>query len=127
MALAVKRGAADYAELQQGKDAGLAWSAPKIVARQGKPAVEADALKPIFRADTSKLPAYVGVELPGRGYGIYRISRVTEAPVEAAREKTLREQLVQQAAQQDVIAYLANLRATAKIEINKANLEKNGE
>lgn len=127
MALAVKRGAADYAELQQGKDAGLAWSAPKIVARQGKPAVEPDALKPIFRADTSKLPAYVGVELPGRGYGIYRISRVTEAPVEAAREKTLREQLVQQAAQQDVIAYLANLRATAKIEINKANLEKNGE
>ncbi|HUX26553.1 MAG TPA: SurA N-terminal domain-containing protein [Burkholderiales bacterium] len=127
MALAVKRGEADYAELQQGKDAGLAWSAPKTVARQGKPAVEPDALKAIFRADTSKLPAYVGVELPGRGYGIYRISRVTEAPVDAAREKTLREQLVQQAAQQDVIAYLANLRAAAKIKINRANLEKSGE
>ena len=127
MALAVKRGEADYAELQQGKDAGLAWSAPKTVARQGKPAVEPDALKAIFRADTSKLPAYVGVELPGRGYGIYRISRVTEAPVDAAREKTLREQLVQQAAQQDVIAYLANLRAAAKIKIHRANLEKSGE
>ena len=127
MALAVKRGEADYAELQQGKDAGLAWSAPKTVARQGKPAVEPDALKAIFRADTSKLPAYVGVELPGLGYGIYRISRVTEAPVDAAREKTLREQLVQQAAQQDVIAYLANLRAAAKIKINRANLEKSGE
>jgi peptidyl-prolyl cis-trans isomerase D len=127
VALAVKRGAADYAELQQGKHPGLAWSAVKIVGRQGKPAVEADAIQPIFRADTSKLPAYVGVELPQRGYGIYRISRVIEAPVDAARAKTLREQLVQQAAQQDVVAYLTSLRAAAKIKINRANLEKSGE
>jgi len=127
MALAVKRGAADYAELQQGKDAGLTWSAAKIVSRQGKPAVEPEALKAIFRADTGKLPVYVGVELPGRGYGIYRISRVSEAPVDAAREKTLRKQLVQQAAQQDVVAYITSLRAAAKIKINRANLEKSGE
>jgi peptidyl-prolyl cis-trans isomerase D len=127
MALAIKRGAADYAELQQGKDPGLAWSAAKLVGRQGKPAVEPEALAPIFRADTAKLPAYVGVELPGRGYGIYRISRVSEVPVDAAREKTLREQLVQQAAQQDVVAYITSLRAAAKIKINRANLDKRGE
>jgi peptidyl-prolyl cis-trans isomerase D len=127
MALAVKRGAADYAELQQGKNPGLTWSAVKIVGRQGKPAVEAEALQPIFRADTSKLPAYVGVELPEHGYGIYRISRVIEAPMDAARAETLREQLVQQAAQQDVVAYLTSLRAAAKIVINRANLEKRGE
>jgi peptidyl-prolyl cis-trans isomerase D len=127
MALAVKRGAAIYADLQQGKDAGLSWSAAKMVSREGKPAVHPDALKAIFRADTGKLPAYLGVELRDRGYGIYRISRVIDAPpVDAAREKAMQEQLARQAAQADSIAYIASLRAAAKIEINKANLDKKG-
>ena len=128
MALAIKRGAAEYADLQQGKDAGLAWSAAKIVGRQGKPAVDPAALKAIFRADTSKLPAYVGVELRDRGYGIYRISRVIEAPpVDAAHTKTLQEQLVRQAGQEEASAYIAGLKSAAKIEINRANLEKRNE
>jgi peptidyl-prolyl cis-trans isomerase D len=127
LAVAVKRGAAKYAELQQGKDAGLKWGAAKIVSRQGKAAVHPDALKAIFRADTGKLPVYLGVELRDRGYGIYRISRVIDAPsVDAAREKESQEQLARQAAQEESNAYVANLRAGAKIEINKANLEKKG-
>jgi len=127
MALAVKRGAAKYAEIQQGKDAGLAWGAPKIVGRQGKPAVHPDALKAIFSADTSKLPVYLGVELRDRGYGLYRISRVVDAPpADQAAEKNLREQLARQIGQADYAAYLASLRARTKIEINKANLEKKG-
>ena len=116
MALAIKSGEAKYAELKQGKDTGLAWSAPTIVGRLGKPEVHPDALQAIFRADTSKLPAYLGVELRDRGYGIYRISRVIDAPPsDAAREKTMRELLVQQAAQQDYAAYLDSLKARAKI------------
>jgi len=125
MAMARQRGAAKYAELQQGKDAGLAWGAAKTVGREGKPAVHPDALKAIFRADTGKLPVYLGVELRDRGYGLYRISRVIDAPAaDAAREKDLQEQMARQAAQQDFLAYLASLKAGAKIEINKANLEK---
>jgi len=125
MALASKRGAAKYAELQQGKDAGLTWPAVKAIGRDGK--VHPDALKAIFRADTGKLPVYLGVELRDRGYGLYRISRVIDAPAaDKAREKSLEEQLARQAAQQDYTAYLSSLRAGAKIEINKANLEKKG-
>ena len=128
MALARKHGAAKYAELQQGKDAGLTWGPAKTVSRDGKPAVHPDALKAIFRADTSKLPAYLGVELRDRGYGLYRISRVIDAPpADAAREKDVRDQLARQASQQDYTAYLASLRAGAKIEINKTNLEKKGQ
>jgi peptidyl-prolyl cis-trans isomerase D len=127
MALAIKRGAAKYAELQQGKDAGVAWSAAKTVSRQGKPVVHPDALKAIFRADTAGLPVYLGVELRDRGYGIYKLSRVIDAPpVDAAREKELQEQLARQAAQSDFAAYISNLRAGAKIEINRENLEKKG-
>ena len=127
MALARKRGAAKFAELQQGKDAGLTWSAAKSVARQGAPAVHPDAMKEIFRADTSKLPVYVGVELRDRGYGLYRIARVIDAPAaDAAKQKELQQQLLRQAAQQDFGAYLASLRERAKIDVNKANLEKKG-
>ena len=127
MALATKRGAAKYAELQQGKDAGLTWSAAKTVSRQGKPVVHPDALKAIFRADTGKLPVYLGLELRDRGYGIYKIARVIDAPpVDAARVKEMQEQLARQAAQADFAAYISNLRAAAKIEINRANLEKKG-
>lgn len=125
MALANKRGAAKYAELEQGKDAGLTWPAAKAIGRDGK--MHPDALKAIFRADTGKLPVYLGVELRDRGYGLYKISRVIDAPAaDKAREKSLEEQLARQAAQQDYAAYLSSLRASAKIEINKANLEKKG-
>ncbi len=125
IAAATKRGAAKYAELQQGKDAGLAWGQARTVGRDGKPAVHPDALKAIFRADSAKLPVYIGVELRDRGYGLYRITRVIDAPpADAAREKSLQEQMARQAAQQDYAAYMASLRAAAKIEINKANLEK---
>ena len=125
LALAVKRGAAKYAELKQGKDAGLTWSAAKMVERQGKPTVHPDALKAIFRAETSNLPVHLGLELRDRGYGIYRISRVIDAPpADAAREKEMQELLARQAAQEDSAAYIASLRAATKIEINKASLEK---
>jgi len=127
MEMAVKRGKEKFAELQQGKDAGLSWGAPKIVSRQGKPELAPAALELVFRADASKLPAYQGVVLPGRGYGIYRISRVIDAPsVDAAREKQLTQQLDRLVAQEQATAYIANLRDAAKIEINKANLEKKG-
>jgi peptidyl-prolyl cis-trans isomerase D len=127
IAKARAHGAAKFAELQQGKDAGLSWSAPKLVGRQGGPSVHPDALTEIFRADSGKLPIYVGVELRDRGYGLYRISRVVEAPpADEARRKGLQDQLARQAAQQDFSAYLASLRARAKIEINKSNLEKKG-
>ncbi|MFH1602337.1 MAG: SurA N-terminal domain-containing protein [Pseudomonadota bacterium] len=127
MAAARKRGAAKLAELQQGKDAGLNWSAAKIVGRFGAPTVHPDALKEIFRADTSKLPAYVGMELRDRGYGLYRLSRIIDPPAtDVAREKEIRQALVQQAARQDSSAYLASLKENVKIEINRANLEKKG-
>jgi peptidyl-prolyl cis-trans isomerase D len=127
MQLAVKRGKEKFGELQQGKDAGLSWGAPKMLSRQGKPELNPAALELVFRADTSKLPAYQGAELPGRGYGIYRISRVVDAPsVDAAGEKQLKQQLDRLAAQEQAAAYIANLRAAAKIEINRANLEKKG-
>ena len=55
-----------------------------------------------------------------------RAANFAAPPADAAREKSLQEQMARQAAQQDYAAYMASLRAEAKIEINKANLEKKG-
>ena len=127
IALAVKRGAAEYAELRQGKDVNLNWSGTKAVGRRDKAAFAPQAQEAIFRADTSKLPAYVGLELPGRGYAIYRISRVIEAVApDAAQQKQLQALLARQAAQENTAAYVASLRAAAKVEINASNLQKKG-
>ena len=127
MALAVKSGTAKYAGLLEGKDAALRWGAPKIVTRDDQSVVHPDAQKAIFRADTGKLPVYLGVELRDRGYGIYKISRVIEAPAaDAAREKQIHDQLERQAAQADAAAYIASLRSAANIKINRELLEKKG-
>ena len=128
MALAIKSGAAKFAELQQGKDAGIAWGAAKIVERQGKPAVDPVALQAIFRADTAKLPVYVGVELRDRGYGIYRISRVIEAPPAGcgARESAAGSNWSSKRRSEDTIAYIASLRAAAKVEINNGEPGEKG-
>ena len=126
IAQAQKNGAAKFSALQEGKDAGVNWGAPKSINRQAATAVHPDALKEIFRADVSKLPAYVGTNLRDRGYGIYRISRVFEPPANEANRKTAMDQFTRQEAQQEFAAYLASLRSRTKIEINKASLEKKG-
>jgi peptidyl-prolyl cis-trans isomerase D len=74
-------------------------------------------------ADTSKLPAYVGVPIPDAGYVLLRISRVVDEeakdddPQIAARAAAL-----YGSAQYE--AYLDSLRARADVEVKTANLEK---
>ena len=36
----------------------------------------------VLKADVTKLPAYVGVELPGQGYAVYRIGKVWRQPAQ---------------------------------------------
>ena len=58
------------------------------------------------------------------GYAILRVSRVVDAPADEAKQKSLQTELARAAGAQEFQAYLAGLRAGAKIEINKSFLEK---
>ena len=123
--LAQKEGAARLEQLAKGGDAGLKWTAPKVVTVRDRGAIPADALRKVFSADPGKLPAHVGADLGDEGYVIYRVLRAL--PAEPRNEVQKTADLVNAhrlAGAQQFEAWLAGLRSRAKIEINKANLEK---
>ncbi len=124
--LAKKEGAAKLEMLRQGKDVNMAWSAPSMVTRERALAGLGPAgQRAVFQADTSKLPAYAGVEDAQGGYVLFKIASVQEADrIDEAKRKNLTEQLRQLVAQEKFSAYLASLKQQTEVQINQDKLEK---
>ncbi len=77
------------------------------------------ALAAIFRADVSKLPVTVGVDLGKEGYALYRITQIKPAAVPTeARLQQLEAGLASERGNQDYRAYLEAVRARAKVKLN---------
>jgi peptidyl-prolyl cis-trans isomerase D len=95
----------------------------RTVSREDPKGVSPESLAAIFRADRTKLPAYAGVALPN-GYVVLRISKVTDVDIDQATLKNLQAELGRATGTQEFQAFLASLRANAKVEVNKALLEK---
>jgi peptidyl-prolyl cis-trans isomerase D len=121
--LAKKEGEAKLAALKKGENEQVAWGAAKTVSRLDPGTVPPQAVPAIFRADAAKLPAYAGVELPGGGYGLYKVVKVDTGKVDEAQRQAMLRQLSNLAMQEDVQAYLAALRARYKVEVNQAAVE----
>ncbi|MBC3874929.1 SurA N-terminal domain-containing protein [Undibacterium flavidum] len=98
------------------------FSEVKTMSRLKKPEIANEAFLAVLKADVQKLPAYVGVETPGVGYDIYRISKVAAGTPDPARRASESQQLNNSAAQQDMYSYIEALKKKAKVEINKAAL-----
>ncbi len=125
--LARADGEARLAALQSGTDK-LAWGADKVVSRMDARLLPPQAAPLVFRMDKSKLPGYAGVDLPGKGYALYRLSKVTPgAALDAARRQGLQGQLRSLAAQQEVAMYLSALRARYKVDVNEKALASSSE
>jgi len=126
--LAREAGAARLKQLESGQDAGVAWSPARTVSRESPGGLDRRALAPVFRADASKLPAYVGVDLSPSGYAIYRVSKVIEAPaVDEAKLRANEAGLTRQEAREAYDAFVDALRSRAKIAVYEANLQKKTE
>lgn len=122
-ALAKKDGEARLEALKKGEDK-LSWSAAKSVSRIDSRLIPPAAVPAVFRMDTAKLPAYTGVELPGSGYALFKLSKVNAGEaIDEANRRAMLDQLGKMGAQEDVRLYLAALRGRYKVEINKAALE----
>lgn len=122
-ALAKKDGETRLETLKKGEDK-LGWGSGKLVSRMDARLIPQPAVSAVFRVDTSKLPAYVGADLPGAGYGLFKITRVEAGEMlDEARKQALLRQLGTLVAQEDIQLYLAALRARYKVEINQAALE----
>jgi peptidyl-prolyl cis-trans isomerase D len=81
-------------------------------------------MQAIFKADVQKLPAYVGVELGGGNYMLYKIMKISQPEkADDNQRKMLQREYSTIVAQEDFAAYLGALRARYKVDINKEALE----
>jgi peptidyl-prolyl cis-trans isomerase D len=119
-ALAKKEGEAKLADLQKSKSTD-GFTSPVTVSRNDAQGLPPAALSAIFKADASKLPAYVGVDLGADGYAIYRVNGIEKAaPVAADRLAGAQQQVAQVYAQADMEAYVNALKARSKVKLSQA-------
>lgn len=117
--LAAKAGAEKLAAYKKSGDAS-GFAAAKLVSRSKPEGINGLAMQDIMKADTTKLPAYVGVDVPGLGYGVYRISKVQQPAVQdEERRKAEAEQINNITAQQEMHDYIELLKQKAKVKILK--------
>ena len=122
-ALAHKQGLSKLGELRKGNAGAAQFGPAKTLSRDDPKGASPEILAAIFRADRLKLPAYAGVAQPG-GYVLLRIGKVTDIEVDEAKLKNLQAELGRATGTQEFQAFLASLRSNARVEINKALLEK---
>jgi peptidyl-prolyl cis-trans isomerase D len=72
-----------------------------------------------MKADPSKLPAYVGVLVAGRGYAIYRVNKINDEVIDDEARKAEQQQVDEFLAAQEMAAYLDVIKKRAKAEILK--------
>ncbi|MGO4302151.1 SurA N-terminal domain-containing protein [Cupriavidus sp. RAF12] len=89
-----------------------------VVSRTKADGVSPKAVEAIMRADSTKLPSVVGVDLGAEGYGIYHIAKVSTPPqANAGQRQAESQQLSQLAGQTELGAYYEALKARAKVKI----------
>jgi peptidyl-prolyl cis-trans isomerase D len=115
--LAKAAGEAKIAAVRASGDA-AGFGAVQTLTRTKEPAINPVAAMAVLKADATKLPAYVGVDIPGQGYGVYRINKVAQpATVDAAARAQAAEQITGAAAQQDMFAFLQVQKEKAKAKV----------
>jgi peptidyl-prolyl cis-trans isomerase D len=91
----------------------------KVLSRTTPPTINQVAALAALKADVSKLPAYVGVEVPGQGYSVVRIGKVSQpAQPDEARRKQEAQQIAELAGQQTMFDYVEALKVKAKAKVS---------
>ena len=122
--LARQEGEAKLKELTEGKDAGVKWPAPLAVNRQKPGGLFPQVIDKAFRADTKKLPTYLGVETPA-GYSLVQVNRVIEVEkVDPGVRDRLAQQLKQSVALEELEATLNSLRDEVGVTVRRDALER---
>jgi peptidyl-prolyl cis-trans isomerase D len=115
--LARQAGEAKLAAAKASGDA-AGFGEVKTLSRTTPPAINETAAVAVLKADASKLPAYIGVEVPGQGYGVYRIGKVTQpTKPDAARRKQESEQIARAVGAAETYAYVEALKHKAKAKV----------
>lgn len=88
-----------------------------VISRDTTPAQPTLLLEAALRADSSQLPALVGVDLGAQGYAVVRVNKLLpRAEFNAQQEAQSREQFARLLGNAEAAAYLAHLRQQFKVE-----------
>jgi len=116
--LARQAGEAKLAAAKASGDA-AGFGDAKTVSRTKQPPFNDTAAVAVLKADVSKLPAYVGVDIPGQGYGVYRIVKVSQpAQPDVARRKQEAEQIGRAIGNGETYGFVEALKHKAKAKVN---------
>ncbi len=122
---AEKDGEKKLAQLNKGEAVAIDWSPSRPLQRMEQ-GIPPEVLRAIFRAPSDKLPSYAGVKLPGAGYVLFRIEKVTR-PTSTGKDdprlQAIKQQYSRLLAEQDFAAYVAALRKRYDVKVNAAMLE----
>lgn len=123
--MAERQGADVLAALQRGDKAEVSWKPVQSLSRNQRSTVAPELLQAVFRADTGKLPAYVGVASSQGGYLLARIDAVREAgSIDAAKRSGYARQLRQMTGEELLMAYLGDAKKRADISMKEFSTEK---
>ena len=87
-----------------------------IVSRSTPQGLARPALEAVLAADATKLPAVIGVALPGQGYWVARIDKLLPRELKPEESQALQAQYGQAWARAEAEAYYQALRARYKVE-----------
>ncbi len=122
-AMAAKDGNELLEKLRKGEDK-LTWGPGGKISRLEARKLPPQIAQVVFRMDAGKLPSYAGAELPGGGFGLFKLVRVAPGDkLDENNRNNIQQQLSRVLAQEEFGDYLAALRARYKVEINHAALE----
>ncbi|HWU97213.1 MAG TPA: SurA N-terminal domain-containing protein [Oxalicibacterium sp.] len=118
-ALAKKAGEAKLAELKT-KDDASGFATAQTMSRAKSQDVNPQVFLAAMKADTSKLPAFAGVDLGAQGYNVLRIVRVVQPTnVDNAKRQAEKQQIANALAEEETQAYIEALKQKAKVKILK--------
>ena len=114
--MARTQGNAKLAALEKSKSTD-GFSAVQKIARNDAQGLPPAVVSAVFKVDSRKLPAYVGVDLGNDGFAIYRVNAVTSGEaIDATRLAAAQQQLAQVEGQAHAQAYLDALRARSDVK-----------
>lgn len=113
--LAAQQGQKLLEQLQGGEKPKLSWKAVQTITRNQRAGIAPELLQAVFRADTNKLPAYVGVKSSG-GYALARIDAVKDdTAIDETKLGRYEQQIRQLTGDALLTAYMDDLKKRAKI------------
>jgi peptidyl-prolyl cis-trans isomerase D len=123
--LAVQKGEAVIANLHQGKEvANLNWIPPVVVSRKNVQGLTELVIANAFKADSTKLPSYVGVADHNKGYLLIKVSQVDFTADKAANGLKVEQDDLRKALSAEYMSsYIKSLKVEGKIVMHSERIQ----